>query len=95
MNMLNKTFPEGSQNQSSTDSHGSPILLSVGTSSNSAAASSSLDLDFLIGKTMKTGSNDTTSGPGGGGSGDGGGSRSSTSSDLLNGMPTILQELIL
>jgi hypothetical protein len=95
MNMLSKMFPEGSQNQSSTDIHSSPILLSVGTVSDSAAASSSLDLDFLIGKTMKTGSSGTTSGPGGGGGGDGSGNRSSVSSDVLNGMLKTMQEFIL
>ncbi|XP_033607424.1 ADP-ribosylation factor-binding protein GGA1 isoform X2 [Cryptotermes secundus] len=83
MNMLSKMLPEVSQSQSSTDIHSSPILLSMGTVSDSAAASSNLDLDFLIGKTMKTGSSGTTSGPGGGG--EGGGNRSSASSDALNG----------
>jgi hypothetical protein len=93
MNMLNKTFPEGSRNQSSTDTHSSPILMNVGTVSDSAAGSASLDLDFLVGKTMKTRSSSTTSGPGGGG-GDGG-SRSSTSSDVLNGTLKTFQEFIL
>jgi hypothetical protein len=95
MNMLSKTFPEGSRNQSSTDTHSLPILLNVGTVSDSAVASSSLDLDFLIGKTVKTGSSSTAGGPGGGGGGDGGGSQSSTSSDVLNGTPKTLQEFIL
>ncbi|PNF24162.1 hypothetical protein B7P43_G17364 [Cryptotermes secundus] len=83
MNMLSKMLPEGSQSQSSTDIHSTPILLSMRTITGSAAASSSLDLDFLIGKTMKTGSSGTTSGPGGGG--DGGRNRSCASSDVLNG----------
>jgi hypothetical protein len=94
MNMLSKMFPEGSQNQSSTDTHSSPILSSVGTVSDSATASSRLDLDFLTGKTMKTGSSGTTSGPGGGG-GDCGGNRSSAMSDVLNGTLKTVQEFIL
>jgi hypothetical protein len=55
-------------------------MLTTGTVS-AVAASCSLDLDFLIGKTMRTGSNDATSGPAWGD----GGSRSLTPSDVLNG----------
>lgn len=97
MNMLSKMLPEGSQSQSSTDTHSSPILLSMGTVSGSAAASSNLDLDFLIGKTMKTGSSGTTNGPGGGrgGGGDGGRSRSSALSDVLNGALKTVQKFII
>jgi hypothetical protein len=86
MNMLSRTFSEGSQNQSSADSHDSPML-TVGTMSDAAAAAApcSLDLDFLIGRTMRTGNNGATSGPGRGGGGRGGGSSSFTSSDVLNG----------
>jgi hypothetical protein len=46
MNMLSRKFSEGSQTQSSTDSHGSWELSVL------------LQLDFL----MRTGSNDATSG---------------------------------
>jgi hypothetical protein len=101
MNLLSKTLPEGSQNQSSADTYSSPVSLGVTTSGASVAASSSLDLDFLIGQDVNTGSNETADGPGrgGGGSdgdgdGDGGGGGGSslggscTSSDLLNGMFT-------
>jgi hypothetical protein len=78
MNMLSRTFSEGGQNRSSTDSRGSPMS-TTGTVS-AVAAPCSLDLDFLIGKTMRRGSNDATSGPG---RGDGG--RSLTPADELNG----------
>jgi hypothetical protein len=71
MNMLSRMCSEGSQNQSATDSRGSPMLISAD------AASCSLDLDFLL----RTGSKDATSGPGRGD----GGRRSFTPSDVLNG----------
>ena len=54
MNMLGKSVQESSQNQPSVGSHSSRALLYAGTSSESVAASSSLDLDFLVGKAMKT-----------------------------------------
>jgi hypothetical protein len=98
MNLLSRTLPEGNQNHSSADTHSSPMSLGVKTSGDSVAASSSLDLDFLIGQDVKTGSSETTGGPGrGGGGSDGGGGggslgRSSTSSDLLNGMFVSLLE---
>ena len=90
MNMLGKSVKESSQNQPSVGSHSSPALLRAGTSSESVAASSSLDLDILVGKAMKTQSSEKTGGPvvgedggGGGGSGQGG---SSALSDIRNGM---------
>ena len=101
MNMLGKSVQESSQNQPSVGSHSSRALLYAGTSSESVAASSSLDLDFLVGKAMKTQSSEKIGGPGigeggggcggGGGGGGGGGSGSSQGSitalsDILNGM---------
>jgi len=91
MNMLGKSVQESSQNQPSVGSHSSPALLRAGASSESVAASSSLDLDYLVGKAMKTQSSEKTGGPGvgenGGGDGSGSGqSRSSALSDILNGM---------
>jgi len=91
MNMLSKSVQESSQNQPSIGSHSSLALVRAGTSSESVAASSSLDLDFLVGKAMKTQSSEKTCGPvvvedgGGGGSGSGQGG-SSALSDILNGM---------
>jgi hypothetical protein len=92
MNMLGKSVQESSQNQPSIGSHSSLALVHAGTSSESVAASSSLDLDFLVGKAMKTQSSEKTGGPvvgedgggGGGGSGSGQG-RSSALSDIRNG----------
>ena len=92
MNMLSKSVQESSQNQPSVGSHSSPALLRAGTGSESVAGSSSLDLDFLVGKALKTQSSEKTGGPGvgeGGGGGGGSGSsqgRSSALSDVLNGM---------
>lgn len=90
MNMLAKSAQESSQNQPSLGSHSSPVLLHTGTSSDNVAASSSLDLDFLVGKATKTQSSERTGGPGvgedgGGGSGSSQG-RSSALTDFLNGM---------
>jgi hypothetical protein len=91
MNQLSKIIPEANWNQSSADTRSSSVLLNVGISDDSVATSS-LDLDFLIGQDVKTGSHETTGGlGGGGGGGDGGGGggvlgRCSSSSDLLNGM---------
>jgi hypothetical protein len=89
MNMLGKSLQESSQNQPSVGSHSSPALLRAGISSESVAASSNLDLDFLVGKALKTQSSEKTGGPGVGEDGGGGGSsqgRSSALSDVLNGM---------
>ncbi|XP_021941877.1 ADP-ribosylation factor-binding protein GGA1 isoform X2 [Zootermopsis nevadensis] len=88
MNLLSKPLPEGNQDESSADTHSLPVSLGVTPSGNNIVASS-LDLDFLIGQDVKTGSNEMTGGPGrggGGGSDSGGGSlgRSSATSDLLN-----------
>jgi len=90
MNMLGKSVQESNQNQPSVGSHNSPALLRAGTGSKSAAASSNLDLDFLVGKALKTQSSEKTGGPGvgedsGGGSG-GGQGRNSALSDIINGM---------
>lgn len=87
--MVGKSVQESSQNQPSVVSQSSPTLLRAGTSSESAVASSSLDLDFLVGKAMKTQSSEKTGGPGFGEDGGGGGSgqgRISALSDILNGM---------
>lgn len=94
MNLLSKPLPEGNQDESSADTHSLPVSLGVTPSGNNIVASS-LDLDFLIGQDVKTGSNEMTGGPGrggGGGSDSGGGSlgRSSATSDLLNGMSVSL-----
>jgi hypothetical protein len=94
MNMLGKSVQESSQNQPSVASHSSPASLRAGTVSESAAASSSLDLDFLVGKALKTQSSEKTDGHGvgedsGGGVGSGSGNgqgRSSALSDIINGM---------
>ena len=90
INMVGKSVQESSQNQPSVVSQSSLTLLRAGTSSESSVASSSLDLDFLVGKAMKTQSSEKTGGPGfgedggsGGGSGQG---RISALSDILNGM---------
>jgi len=88
MNMLGKSVQESSQNQPSVGSHSSPALLRAGISSENVAASSSLDLDFLVGKALKTQSSEKSGGPGVGEDGGGGGSsqgRSSALSDVLNG----------
>jgi len=92
MNMLGKSVQESSQNRPSVGSHSSLALLRAGTSSESVAASSSLDLDFLVGKAMKTQSSEKTGGPGVGEDGavgsvsSTGQGRSSALSDILNGM---------
>jgi len=92
MNMLGKSVQESSQNQPSVGTHSSPAILHAGTSSESAAASSSLDLDFLVGKALKTQSSEKTGDPGVGEDGGGGGGsgssqgRSSALSNILNGM---------
>jgi hypothetical protein len=90
MNMLGKSVQESGQNHPSVGSHSSPTLLRSGTSSESAAASSSIDLDFLVGKTVKTQSSEKTGGPGVGDDGGGGSGgvqgRTSALSDILNGM---------
>jgi hypothetical protein len=89
--MVGKSVQESSHNQPSVVSQSSPALLRAGTSSESAGASSSLDLDFL-GKAMKTQSSEKTGGPGVGEDGGGGGGsgssqgRISAFSDILNGM---------
>lgn len=91
MNMLGKSVQESSQNRPSVGSHSSLALLRAGTSSESVAASSSLDLDFLVGKAMKTQSSEKTGGPGVGEDGavgsvsSTGQGRSSALSDILNG----------
>jgi hypothetical protein len=90
MNMLGKSVQESSQNQPSVGRHSSPALLHAGTGSDSVAASSNLDIDFLVGKAMKTRSIEKIAGSGvgedvGGGSGSSQG-RSSALSDILNGM---------
>jgi len=92
MNMLGKSVQESSQNHPSVGSHSSPALLRAGASSESVATSSSLDLDFLVGKAMKTQNSEKIGGPGvGEDGGDGsvsgtGQGRSSALSDILNGM---------
>jgi uncharacterized membrane protein YgcG len=101
MNMLGRSVQESNQNQSSVGTHSPPLLLSAGTSGESVAPSSSLDLDFLIGKAAKTQSSEKTGRPGGGGDSGGGGGgggssggsdsrsglgRSSALSDFINGM---------
>jgi hypothetical protein len=87
MNMLGKSVQESSQNQPSVGSHSSLALHRSGTGSDSVAASISLDLDFLVGKAMKTQSSEKTGSPGLGEDGsDSSQGRSSALSDILNGM---------
>ena len=67
----------GSQTQTASDTQISPLLTNSGASGDATAPSSSFDLDFLIGETSKSKSNEVSSNLGGG--------ENSVSSDFLNG----------